>query len=113
MFRCTGNCHVDMVIGNNAIKLREIRDRVLADNITFANVNKVSITTIARVLERHKIRMKQLYTVTFEQNSERVKELRYQYVQMLNDKKVRNPVLTPEIPKYPEHNADKRYTRYI
>lgn len=73
---------VDMVIGNNAIKLREIRDRVLADNITFGNVNTVSTTTIARVLEKHKIRMKQLYTVPFERNGERVKELRYQYVQV-------------------------------
>ena len=42
----------------NAIKLREVRDRVLADNITFGNVNTVSTTTIARVPEKHKIRMK-------------------------------------------------------
>ncbi|XDV13831.1 hypothetical protein PO909_002157 [Leuciscus waleckii] len=41
----------------------------------------VSTATIARVLEKHKIRMKQLYTVPFERNSERVKELWYQYVQ--------------------------------
>ncbi len=73
---------VDMVIANNAIKLRGIQDRVLADNITFANVNMVSTMTIARVLEKHKIRMKQLYTVPFERNSERVKELWYQYVQV-------------------------------
>jgi hypothetical protein len=43
----------DMVIGNNAIKLQEIQDRVLADNITVGNVNTVSTTTIARVLEKH------------------------------------------------------------
>ena len=42
---------VDMVIGSNAIKLREIR--VLADNITFGNVNTVSTMTMARVLEEH------------------------------------------------------------
>ena len=35
---------VDMVIGNNAIKLWETRDRVLADNITFGNVKTVSTT---------------------------------------------------------------------
>ena len=29
------NAIVDMVIGNNAIKLREIQDRVMADNIIF------------------------------------------------------------------------------
>lgn len=62
---------VDMIIGNSATKLWEIRDRVLLDNITFA-----------RVLEKHEIRMKQLYTVPFERDSERVKELRYQYVQV-------------------------------
>lgn len=71
-----------MVIANNAIKLREIRDRVLADNATFANVHNVSVTTIARVLTKHQVSMKQLYTVPFERNSERVKELRYQYVQV-------------------------------
>lgn len=46
---------IDMVIANNAIKLRETWNRVLRDNATFANVNTVSTTTIARVLEKHKI----------------------------------------------------------
>ena len=39
---------VDMVIGNNAIKLLEILNRVRADNITIGNVNSVSTMTIAR-----------------------------------------------------------------
>lgn len=43
---------------------------LLADNITFRNVESVSITTIARVLKKHQIRMKQLYTVAFERNSD-------------------------------------------
>ncbi|XP_038137819.1 uncharacterized protein LOC119781423 [Cyprinodon tularosa] len=72
---------VDMVIRNNGIKLTEIRDTVLADNITFANIHSVSITTISRVLKKHQVRMKQLYTVPFERNSEHVKQLRNQYVQ--------------------------------
>lgn len=63
-----------MVVVNNAIKLREIQDRVLADNDIFENVNSVSTTTIARVLKKHQVTMKQLYTVPFERNSERVKE---------------------------------------
>ena len=63
---------VDMVIGKNAIKLLEIQDKVLVDNITFGNVNMV--------LEKHKIRMR--YTVPFERNGVRVKELRYQYLQV-------------------------------
>ncbi len=47
---------------------------MLVDNITFANVNMVSTTTIVRVLKKYTIRMKQLYTVPFERNRERVKE---------------------------------------
>ena len=76
------NAIVDIVVVNNAIKLREIQDRVLADNDIFENVNSVSTTTIARVLKKHQVTMKQLYTVPFERNSERVKEQRYQYVQV-------------------------------
>ncbi len=70
-----------MVSSNNAIKLGEIWDRVLAVNVTFANVSMVSTTTIARVLEKHKIRMKQLYTPS-KRNGYCVKELLYQYVQV-------------------------------
>lgn len=73
---------VDMVIRNNGIKLTEIRHRVLADNVTFTNIHSVSITTISRVLKKHQVRMKQLYTVPFERNSEHVKQLRNQYVQV-------------------------------
>jgi len=43
---------VDMGIRNNGIKLTEIRDRVLVDNFTFANIRSVSITTISRVLKK-------------------------------------------------------------
>ena len=64
---------VDMVIRNNGIKLTEIRDRVLADNITFGNIHNVSVTTIYRVLKQQQIRMKQLYTVPFERNSSNLK----------------------------------------
>ena len=70
---------IDMVIRNNGIKLTEIR--VLADNVNFDNIHCVSITTISRVLKKHQI-MKQWYTVPFERNSERVKQLRNQYVQV-------------------------------
>ncbi len=37
-----------------------------------------SLTTITRTLSKYRVRMKQLYTVPFERNSERVKELRRQ-----------------------------------
>lgn len=51
---------VNMVIADNGIKLREIRESVLADNTTFANAQQVSISTIARIAMKHQIRMKQL-----------------------------------------------------
>ena len=71
-----------MVIANNSIRLREICANIIADNGVFANIENVGTTKIARVLKKHQIRMKQLYTVPFERNSERIKELRYQYVQV-------------------------------
>lgn len=70
-----------MVIANSAIQHWEIRGRMLADNITFGNVNAVS-TIITRVLEKHKIRMKQVYTVPSERNGERLKEPQFQFVQV-------------------------------
>jgi len=72
----------NMVIANNSIRLREIQSAIINDNNVFANINSVSISTIDRVLKRHQMTMKQLYKVPFERNSERVKGLRYQYVQV-------------------------------
>ena len=73
----------NIVIANNAITLREIRTIILEDNAgIFQDVNAVSISTIDRVLNRNQMSMKQQYRVPFERNSERTKELRYQYVQV-------------------------------
>nr|XP_023660031.1 uncharacterized protein LOC111839927 [Paramormyrops kingsleyae] len=72
-----------MVIANNAIKLKEIQSAVIEDNGVFGNIGSVSIATIDRVLKRNEMRMKQLYKVPFERNSERVKEIRHQYVQRI------------------------------
>ncbi|XP_026048262.1 uncharacterized protein LOC113036261 [Astatotilapia calliptera] len=72
---------VEMVTANNAIKLREIQTRIVADHEIFDNIDRISLTTISRTLSKHRVRMKQLYTVPFKRNSERVKELRRQYVQ--------------------------------
>lgn len=71
-----------MVVENSAIRLRAIRSAIKEDNNIFANIQTVSISTIDRVLKRHQMNMKQLYTVPFERNGERVKEPRYQYVQV-------------------------------
>ncbi|XP_058627423.1 uncharacterized protein LOC131537792 [Onychostoma macrolepis] len=73
---------VDMVRENNLIRLREIRDKVIADNVNFESIH-VSLGTIDRVLRRQKMRMKQVYRVPFERNSARHKDLRYEYVQRI------------------------------
>lgn len=73
---------MDMVVANNAIRLREIRAAVIADQGTFRNINNVSLTTIDRVLRRNHVAMKQLYRVPFQRNSEVVKEARCQYVEV-------------------------------
>ncbi len=48
-----------MVRENNLIRLREIRDKVIADNVNFESIDDVSLATIDRVLRRQKMRMKQ------------------------------------------------------
>lgn len=74
---------VDMVRGNNLIRLREIRDKVIADNVNFESIDDVSLATIDRVLRRQKTRMKQVYRVPSDRNSARHKDLRYEYVQRI------------------------------
>lgn len=73
---------VDMVLANNAIRLREIQAAVIADQGAFRNINSVSLATIDRVLTRNHVGMKQLYRVPFQRNSDIVKEARLQYVQV-------------------------------
>ncbi|XP_034145215.1 uncharacterized protein LOC117593610 [Esox lucius] len=72
---------VNLVVANNAITLRQLRERILEDQAIFHNVHSVSTTTLARVLREHHVSMKQLYKVPFERNSVAVKNLRYDYVQ--------------------------------
>ncbi|CAI5644334.1 unnamed protein product [Oreochromis niloticus] len=72
-----------MVAANNALRLREIQRTVVEDDTIFGNIQSISISTIDRVLRRNEMSMKQLYKVPFERNSDRVKELRHQYVQQL------------------------------
>lgn len=83
-----------MVIANNAIRLREIQSAVIEDDNIFGNIESVSIATIDRVLRRNEMRMKQLYNVPFEQNSDRVKEIRHQYVQRVLELEAREPLHT-------------------
>ncbi|XP_044052938.1 uncharacterized protein LOC122876529 [Siniperca chuatsi] len=80
-----------MVIENNATRLREMKSAIIEDNNIFQNIQTVSISTIDRVLKRHQMNMKQLYTVPFERNGKRVKELRYQYVQRIMELEASEP----------------------
>ena len=73
---------VNMVLANNAIRLREIQAKIIEDQIIFQNVNQVSLSTIACILKAHQVQMKQMYRVPFERNSERVKQLRHEYVEV-------------------------------
>ncbi|KAI7800421.1 hypothetical protein IRJ41_002844 [Triplophysa rosa] len=72
---------INMVLANNAIRLRELQANIIGDHAIINNVHQVSQSTLARILKRHQVQMKQLYRVPFEQNSERVKRLRHEYVE--------------------------------
>ncbi|KAL2085754.1 hypothetical protein ACEWY4_019074 [Coilia grayii] len=73
---------VNLVRANNAIRLHQLREQILADRQVFHNIIQVSITTIRRILVKHNMTMKQLYRVPFERNNVRGKELRHDYVQV-------------------------------
>ncbi|XP_063078682.1 uncharacterized protein LOC134468737 [Engraulis encrasicolus] len=79
---------VNMVLQNNAITLRQLRRNIIENNYVFQNVPSVSISTVDRVLRKHQLRMKQIYRVPFSRNSDRVKELRHNYVQRILDMEV-------------------------
>lgn len=72
---------INMVLANNAIRIREIREHIL-NNDTIFNINAVSLSTIQRILQRHRVTMKQLYKVPFERNSDRVKNMRHDFVEV-------------------------------
>ena len=72
----------NMVLANNAIRLREIQANIIGDHDIFHDVNQVSISTLARILTKNQVMMKQIYRVPFERNSERVKQLRHEYVEV-------------------------------
>ncbi|XP_058622348.1 uncharacterized protein LOC131533897 isoform X2 [Onychostoma macrolepis] len=76
---------IEMVRENNAIQLRELQQRIIANRNIFNNINRISISTLSRILQKHTFRMKQLYRVPFERNSVRVKDLRHDYVQTVLD----------------------------
>ncbi|XP_016307648.1 uncharacterized protein LOC107662224 [Sinocyclocheilus anshuiensis] len=72
---------VNMVLTNNCIRLREIQANIINDDHIFNNIQRVSLSTLGRILKKNQIYMKQLYRVPFDRNSERVKHLRNEYVE--------------------------------
>ena len=42
---------INMVLGNNAIRIREIREHILNNDTIFNNINAVSLSTIQRILQ--------------------------------------------------------------
>ncbi|KAI2660049.1 Insertion element IS630 uncharacterized 39 kDa protein [Labeo rohita] len=72
---------VNMVMANNCIRLREIQANIINDDRIFNNIQRVSLSTLARILKKNQVHMEQLYRVPFDRNSERVKHLRTEYVE--------------------------------
>ena len=72
-----------MVVENDALRLREIQQQITENPAIFHNI-RVSLSTLAHILKKHHLRMKQLYRVPFERNSQRVKDKRYEYVHISN-----------------------------
>src|SRR4029434_3139751 len=52
---------INMVLANNAIRLREIKANIIGDHAIFNNVHQVSQSTLAHILKRHQVKIKQLY----------------------------------------------------
>ena len=73
---------VNMVLANNALTIKQIKSAIIDDQSMFQNINTVSLATVDRLLRRNTLRMKQVYRVPFERNSDRVKQLRLDYVQV-------------------------------
>ncbi len=71
-----------VVRARNDIRLTEIRQHILDNEDIFNNVGSISLPTIARILKRHQVSIKQLYHVPFERNADRVKQMRTEYVQV-------------------------------
>ena len=71
---------VNMVLANNALMIKQIKSAIIDDQAMFQNTDTVSLATVDRILRRNELRMKQVYRVPFEGNSDRVKQLRHDYM---------------------------------
>ena len=57
---------VNMVLANSAIRLREIQANIIGDHDIFHDVNQVSISTLAHILTKNQVMMKQIYRAPLE-----------------------------------------------
>lgn len=51
---------IDMVLKDKAIKLKEIKKRIIEDDADFRGINNVSLSTIDRVLHRNSTLLRHL-----------------------------------------------------
>src|SRR4029434_8365225 len=56
---------IDMVLAKHAIRLREIQANTIGNHAIFTNVHQVSQSTLASILKRHQVQMKQLLSVLY------------------------------------------------
>ena len=54
-----------MVLAKHAIRLREIQANIIGNHAIFTNVHQVSQSTLASILKRHQVQMKQLLSVLY------------------------------------------------
>ena len=54
-----------MVLAKHAIRLREIQANIIGNHAIFTNVHLVSQSTLASILKRHQVQMKQLLSVLY------------------------------------------------
>ena len=52
---------INMVLANNAIRLREIQANIIGDHAISNNVHQASQSTLGHILKRHQVKMNQLY----------------------------------------------------
>src|SRR4029434_2834156 len=57
----------------NSVTIKQIKSAITDDQAMFQNIDTVSLATVDRVLRRNELRMKQVYRVPFERNSDSVK----------------------------------------
>ena len=54
-----------MVLAKHAIRLREIQANIIGNHAIFTNVHQVSQSTLASILKRHQVQIKQLLSVLY------------------------------------------------